>query len=1034
MRWTCSGLALAVLAACGGGGGNDPVSPNPPPPPPPSNPGAPASLAVQAGDGQSAEPGAKVTARPAVIVRDASGRVVPNTAVTFTVDSGGGSLTATAATTGADGIATAGDWTLGPAEGRNVVTARAATLSAKVVATSRYQTAEVSNQVLPSGGGTLAVNGTSPLAGLRIEAPAGAFPGGASVQVSIGSSLGIALPAGARIASPLVTIATDATGLAGEVLTLRIPARIAPGEFPVIVFVDPVKGYLELLATAEFDSTGVTAESMALVPAPALPTAALSALRGTGRLPAAVNQPTKKADLLVVAYQPQFLDVDRNTSFVPGVDDWEFERQQTPLGTTLIGQVFTALYFFQHRKGTSGDLFDNYPEAFNVPTSNSSGIYWSAGLSKDLEPYVTKLLMAAEQRYAKNPQKYDEYSIKTTVAAMNLSGGGPQAVTYLSLPQRSVRAGVAYRWSAGARRLQHANPQFPGDQDRFSEWPGNRLSGCTPAPCIMVAGLNYLGGALDTQWGSFRAGTMYKDRFPAAFIQRLTPALGGPGSNDDASPDTLFLVRDTASIWASVPSWPLQLASGVPGVTNVQGSKLYLERSEAQWTESTQGTFQPFKRLDAAFLQTSSNDPGVNLRIGIEVRGVVANAQESTDHPWMGFKIYRVIKFLPRLEAVYAAPGTPTRFTLTTEGGPPLPANYRYRIDWNDNSQSEWTSKPSEILHIYDSKEPREVKLEIVHPGSGQVVAKTSFLLGGLAVSPKPFEGEFDTKYTLTANYGGPLPPNPVYEWDLGDGRKVEGPSKTIEVAYPATLAGEEVIYPIKVVLRSGSDIEATGSTSATMLDRIVAWKLTAISLTYSFVNTQVHSDGRWVIDSTRFARINAGQSEAAIAVKERRYLSTCNEACALHEVPVGLYLWEGPVVNYATMWNPVNRNATAKETFAGAPMALPAAPLVYSWWMVRQLQTSPPPFCSNPNETFTLTGNANQGRVAGWVVHNCWGLEGGLLAGFPKITMDADVTFSGATASGYIELTYWFYPNGGNANAIQRKIARLQFSAARIQ
>lgn len=69
-----------------------PVSPTPSPPPPPSMPGAPASLSVQAADGQSAEPQVKPATRPAVIVRGASGRAVPNVALTYSVDSGGGSL------------------------------------------------------------------------------------------------------------------------------------------------------------------------------------------------------------------------------------------------------------------------------------------------------------------------------------------------------------------------------------------------------------------------------------------------------------------------------------------------------------------------------------------------------------------------------------------------------------------------------------------------------------------------------------------------------------------------------------------------------------------------------------------------------------------------------------------------------------------------------------------------------------------------------------------------------------------------------
>src|SRR3989440_12159971 len=49
---------------------------------------------------------------PAVVVRDAASLPVPNMAVTFAVASGGGSITGANATTGIDGVATVGSWTV----------------------------------------------------------------------------------------------------------------------------------------------------------------------------------------------------------------------------------------------------------------------------------------------------------------------------------------------------------------------------------------------------------------------------------------------------------------------------------------------------------------------------------------------------------------------------------------------------------------------------------------------------------------------------------------------------------------------------------------------------------------------------------------------------------------------------------------------------------------------------------------------------------------------------------------------------------
>jgi len=88
--------------------------------------GAPAAVAAAAGDGQSAAAGTKVPVAPAVVVRDAGGTPVPGVRVMFAVASGGGSVEGASVTTGADGVATVGSWTLGANLGTNTLTATVA--------------------------------------------------------------------------------------------------------------------------------------------------------------------------------------------------------------------------------------------------------------------------------------------------------------------------------------------------------------------------------------------------------------------------------------------------------------------------------------------------------------------------------------------------------------------------------------------------------------------------------------------------------------------------------------------------------------------------------------------------------------------------------------------------------------------------------------------------------------------------------------------------------------------------------------------
>jgi hypothetical protein len=84
--------------------------------------GPPASVAKQAGDGQTGISGQVVPVRPAVLVKDAFNNVKPGAAVTFAAGVGHGVVAGASQTTNALGIATVGSWTLGNA-GEDTLTA-----------------------------------------------------------------------------------------------------------------------------------------------------------------------------------------------------------------------------------------------------------------------------------------------------------------------------------------------------------------------------------------------------------------------------------------------------------------------------------------------------------------------------------------------------------------------------------------------------------------------------------------------------------------------------------------------------------------------------------------------------------------------------------------------------------------------------------------------------------------------------------------------------------------------------------------------
>lgn len=125
-------VVLSLLfAACGSGDTTGPSDGQPD--------NTPASIAVNAGGGETLRVGTAASTPPAVIVKNASGSPIPGVSVTFAVTAGGGSITGASATTNISGVATVGSWTVGADAGTNTLSATVQGLSPVMIAvTARW--------------------------------------------------------------------------------------------------------------------------------------------------------------------------------------------------------------------------------------------------------------------------------------------------------------------------------------------------------------------------------------------------------------------------------------------------------------------------------------------------------------------------------------------------------------------------------------------------------------------------------------------------------------------------------------------------------------------------------------------------------------------------------------------------------------------------------------------------------------------------------------------------------------------------------
>lgn len=204
-------VVSVILTACGGGGDKGGGGTTPPPP---SN--TPTAItAVSSATGQEATVGTAVANPPAVRVTNSAGAGLQGIAVTFAVTAGGGSLATTTAQTNAQGIATAGAWTLGTTAGTNTVTATSGTLTTTLTATGRAGAAATI-----AGVNTTGLTGS---AGSALAAPVTVRVTDASNNPIAGASVTFTPTSGSGSvsASP---VATNASGEAQTTWTLGADA------------------------------------------------------------------------------------------------------------------------------------------------------------------------------------------------------------------------------------------------------------------------------------------------------------------------------------------------------------------------------------------------------------------------------------------------------------------------------------------------------------------------------------------------------------------------------------------------------------------------------------------------------------------------------------------------------------------------------------------------------------------------------------------------------------------------------------------
>ncbi len=741
-------LSLLLLAATACGGSDGPTNP-------PGGGGGgggggatAASLAISAGDAQTAAPGAALAVNPAVLVRDATGKPFAGATVTFTVDSGGGTIASPTATTGSDGIATAGKWTLG-ATGPQVLSAVTGTLArVKFRATLQATGSALAAQTMSTAGGTITVDRSgSPLTGLTLTVPAGALASATTITLTEVPTAGVTIPAGMTIvSSSALGISASQAALNAPAL-VRFPSSARPGQVSMVALRNRSTGAVTVLPTVASDASSITV--------------ALSSLDGRGALSARLAAPTLSLSLagsladddpmlFQVAIDPALLDRDFDSGFRPGKDDWDFARNpvaslpflkgggeaQTTVDPAE-GMVASALWYYVNQKGQGGSLNGRFQLAPGVPESNRDGIRWTAIATKDVPDLFAAGGIATkwEEHISLDAAAFAAAQFNGIRAMFLLGFERPVPVLlFTSDEDLAPRLGIAYRVTGNG--VDIVVPDRPGVSYRAVFTPG----GMTPFLIVGANGLSYNVRAI----AGLHYSMVVRDGLLASQFSRV--AAGTIGKSEGWPSVTLHYEKDkldTASVFLADTLQHWWQCQGCPEYgyrpTSVPASASHVQQFSFGRI-AQDGSVSLGERFGSAKLGPEIfGDTVKEVKTGnaIYLPGPGSAGAAAAAPGWLGWNTvtYRKMELKPKPSAVEVSGDTTVAFTVSPSPAGPTGTRYAWVFRTDEGRDSVETATTSYDLEL-ETGARGTLLIMALDPDSRRVIGRDSVVITSDAAAP----------------------------------------------------------------------------------------------------------------------------------------------------------------------------------------------------------------------------------------------------------------------------------------------------------
>jgi hypothetical protein len=824
MRRLLTAILGALVIGCGGGSEPGPTPPPPPPPPP----AVPASIAIQAGDGQEGEPGKPLPTAPTVIVKDASARPVSGAVVSFTVESGGGQVAAASATTTSDGTASI-VWTLGPAEGANTLLASVGSVGpARFHATGRVllRTLIDTTTIAAAGGVATFASGGDSLSGVRLSVPASTLSGPTRFAITADRATQFPAATGVRQVGPMFVVGTDG-GVFDRPVALRLPARARADEGVTAVYYDPATGAVEGLPVIGRDDSTVTIATRHFRSDQMFAVARPPASRAPSRV-ASAPLPWGQIRIVTLASPRAGLYGKFTTGFKPGTDDWEFTNWGTypkPNGICA-GMSVSAMYYYYALKGTLGGLNSRFDTFEALEWDNPRGEAVATLVQQSIDWHSQALFLSGLASLATSTYPYPQLVYESLALTIRQTGQ-PQ---YIALHGTAGgHAVVAYGVDNGT--VNFADPNYPGLTTRTMSYAAgafqpvslqtNAAASADQFTEVFVVGVSSMinGAALAQAFGQLTQGTIEAAVFPTLvreYYDRTTEQWAPVPAGDRITTTHRILAlrtRCTSGCTRHRPTAPAsRVTTGIKDSTDVTWAIDAVDSDTAAVFVFGRGaTVDSFRLSWDNFHDGASSSNLISTYVGNTILTIVT------------------VPFIIKPAPVVSAANVDLKFTASSGSLPASTSTYVW--DFGDGTAKVSKFADSVVIHRWTQPGSYTLTAEL-RDNQGRLLAsdQTTVTIGGtFVITPKPDTTAVETDFTFIASSSGFPTSNLLFVWDFGDNTPLMVNQGDSVATHRWTATGT---YTVRAELRDKQNKVLAKDSATVVVTPVFAWMIQSATIT----------------------------------------------------------------------------------------------------------------------------------------------------------------------------------------------------------